>query len=69
MKNNLNKISMQKDILYLIEKYNKTSGLFMLNHKYVFVEQNLHKYNADGIETEFLTLKTSIEFSYFSQLI
>lgn len=61
MKNNLNKISMQKDILYLIEKYNKTSGLFMLNHKYVFVEQNLNKYNADGIETEFLTLKTSID--------
>lgn len=61
MKNNLNKISMQKDILYLIEKYNKTSGLFMLNHKYVFVEQNLQKYNADGIETEFLTLKTSID--------
>lgn len=61
MKNNLNKISMEKDILYLLEKYNKTSGLFMLNHKYVFVEQNLQKYNADGIETEFLTLKTSID--------
>lgn len=61
MKNNLNKISMKKDILYLLEKYNKTSGLFMLNNKYVFVEQNLQKYNADGIETEFLTLKTSID--------
>lgn len=61
MENNLNKISMKKDILYLLEKYNKTSGLFMLNNKYVFVEQNLQKYNADGIETEFLTLKTSID--------
>ena len=61
MKNNLNKISMKKDILYLLEKHNKTSGLFMLNNKYVFVEQNLQKYNADGIETEFLTLKTSID--------
>lgn len=60
MKNNPNGIKMERDILYLLEKYNKTSGLFMLNHKYVFVEQNLHKYNADGIETEFLTLKTSI---------
>ena len=61
MKNNPSNIKMEKDILYLLEKYNKTSGLFMLNHKYVFVEQNLHKYNADGIETEFLTLKTSID--------
>ena len=32
-----------------------------MKDSYVFVEQNLQKYNADGIETEFLTLKTSID--------
>ncbi len=51
---------MKVDVLYLLEQYNKTSGLFILNNKYVFIEKNLHNYKADGIETEFLTLKTSI---------
>lgn len=60
LKNIIKDIKMETDILYLLEQYNKTSGLFMLNNKYVFIEENLHSYNADGIETEFLTLKTSI---------
>lgn len=59
-KNIIKDLKAKKDILYLLEKFNNKSGLFLMNNKFVFVEENINTYNLDGIETEFLTLKTSV---------